>query len=55
MYLLAAKRLFGLRGGGAAEQAERALDNGWAAIERATPGLGTRIAPVPDDPAIPKD
>ena len=55
MYLLAAKRLFGLRGGGAAEQAERARDNGWAAIERATPGLGTRIAPVPDDPAIPKD
>jgi uncharacterized membrane protein (DUF2068 family) len=55
VYLVVAKRLFGLRGGGAAEQAERARDNGWAAIERATPGLGNRIAPVPDDPALPAD
>jgi uncharacterized membrane protein (DUF2068 family) len=37
-YLLIAKRLFGLRGGGRAERAERAVDTGWAAIERATPG-----------------
>ena len=36
-YLLLAKRLFGLRGGGRAERAERAADTGWAAIERATP------------------
>jgi uncharacterized membrane protein (DUF2068 family) len=38
-YLLYAKRLFGLRGGGAAEEAERRRDSGWAALERATPGL----------------
>ncbi len=44
-YLLVAKRLFGIRGGGAAERAEREQDTGWAAIERATPGLGSRIAP----------
>jgi len=55
IYLLLAKRLFGLRGGGAAEQAERAQDNGWPAIERATPGRGTPIAPAPDDPALPAD
>ena len=38
IYLLIAKRLFGLRGGAAAEAAERARDSGWAAIDRATPG-----------------
>jgi uncharacterized membrane protein (DUF2068 family) len=38
IYLLLAKRLFGLRGGGKAERAERAADTGWEAIERATPG-----------------
>jgi uncharacterized membrane protein (DUF2068 family) len=37
VYLLVAKRLFGLRGGGRAERAERAADVGWDAIERATP------------------
>jgi len=37
-YLLWAKRLFGLRGGGQYEAAERAHDTGWPAIERATPG-----------------
>ncbi len=37
LYLLIAKRLFGLRGGGQAERAERAADTGWAPIERATP------------------
>ncbi len=36
-YLLFAKRLFGLRGGGKAEQAEYDADVGWPAIERATP------------------
>ena len=35
-YLLFRKRLFGLRGGGAAEEAERSRDMGWEAIERAT-------------------
>src|SRR6266568_4164941 len=37
VYLLYAKRLFGVRGGGRAEQAEREADTGWTAIERATP------------------
>lgn len=37
VYLLFAKRLFGLRGGGAADERERARDMGWDAIDRATP------------------
>jgi uncharacterized membrane protein (DUF2068 family) len=37
IYLLLAKRLFGLRGGSANEQAERAHDTGWKPIEQATP------------------
>jgi uncharacterized membrane protein (DUF2068 family) len=37
VYLLLAKRLFGLRGGGKAERAEHDADVGWPAIERATP------------------
>ncbi|MCE3554075.1 DUF2127 domain-containing protein [Pseudonocardia sp. RS11V-5] len=44
VYLVVAKRLFGIRGGGAAERAERAEDSGWAALERATPVPGA--APV---------
>jgi uncharacterized membrane protein (DUF2068 family) len=36
-YLLFAKRLFGLRGGAAAEQAERDADNGWDALSRTLP------------------
>ena len=36
-YLLYAKRLFGARGGGRAERAEREADTGWTPIERATP------------------
>jgi uncharacterized membrane protein (DUF2068 family) len=36
-YLLWAKRLFGLRGGAAAEEAARARDVGWAALERTAP------------------
>jgi uncharacterized membrane protein (DUF2068 family) len=38
-YLLYAKRLFGLRGGAAAEHEERQRDSGWEALERATPEL----------------
>ncbi len=38
VYLLLATRLFGLRGGGAAERERRERDVGWGAIERATPG-----------------
>lgn len=37
VYLLLRKRLFGLRGGGGADEAERQRDMGWDAIERATP------------------
>jgi len=36
-YLLWAKRLFGIRGGAAADEAEREHDVGWGALERATP------------------
>ena len=44
VYLLFAKRLFGLRGGGRAERAERDRDTGWGPIERATPP--SNILPV---------
>jgi uncharacterized membrane protein (DUF2068 family) len=37
VYLLHAKRLFGLRGGLAAERAEGERDQGWQALERAAP------------------
>ncbi len=50
IYLLLAKRLFGLRGGHAAEHARRAQTSGWPAIERATPGAAAptvRPAPSP--------
>jgi uncharacterized membrane protein (DUF2068 family) len=38
VYLLYAKRLFGLRGGAAAEEEIRAADVGWPALERTAPG-----------------
>jgi uncharacterized membrane protein (DUF2068 family) len=37
LYLLYAKRLFGIRGGGAAERAEREQDMGWEVLERTAP------------------
>jgi uncharacterized membrane protein (DUF2068 family) len=37
VYLLIAKRLFGLRGGAAADEAARERDYGWEALERAAP------------------
>jgi hypothetical protein len=37
VYLLFAKRLFGLRGGAAAEEALRARDVGWGSLERTAP------------------
>ena len=37
VYLLLAKRLFGLRGGAAAEERKRSLDQGWSALEEAAP------------------
>lgn len=36
-YLLWAHRLFGVRGGGRAERAEKARDTGWEALRRTTP------------------
>ncbi len=45
VYLLFAKRLFGIRGGAAAEHAARERDMGWDALERATPWLAQ---PEPD-------
>jgi uncharacterized membrane protein (DUF2068 family) len=36
IYLLLRKRLFGLRGGAAADEAARQADGGWEALERAT-------------------
>jgi len=39
-YLLYAKRLFGLRGGGRAEDAARERDTGWPALRRFLPGGG---------------
>jgi uncharacterized membrane protein (DUF2068 family) len=47
IYLLLAKRLFGLRGGAAADEAAAARDQGWAALERTAPPLATPpAAPV---------
>src|SRR5207237_8898571 len=40
VYLLFAKRLFGLRGGAAADEAEGELDQGWVALERSAPAPG---------------
>lgn len=45
VYLLFAKRLFGLRGGGKADEAERQRDVGWAALERTTPPPGVPLTP----------
>ena len=39
VYLLYAKRLFGLRGGAGAEERERDRDSGWDALERTAPPL----------------
>lgn len=46
IYLLFAKRLFGLRGGGAADEAQRARDVSWEAVERATPATPVTSAPA---------
>ena len=46
-YLLFAKRLFGLHGGGKAERAEQDADTGWPPIERATPAPSTPSKPSP--------
>jgi uncharacterized membrane protein (DUF2068 family) len=38
VYLIYAKRLFGVRGGGTVDERERELDSGWEAITRTAPG-----------------
>ena len=53
VYLLLAKRLFGLRGGAAAEERERHRDTGWPAVRRAAWWLdpdASRHPPVPAPP-----
>ncbi len=45
-YLLLAKRLFGLRGGGRAERAEKEADSGWEGLENASPYLAAPATPV---------
>jgi uncharacterized membrane protein (DUF2068 family) len=50
IYLLLAKRLFGLRGGAAAEEAQREQDMGWESLERAAPervGAGEEAGGLP--------
>ena len=54
VYLLFAKRLFGLRGGARAEGSEREHDAGWAAIDRTTPGPFTAYVPPAPEPSRPK-
>jgi uncharacterized membrane protein (DUF2068 family) len=47
IYLLYAKRLFGIRGGAAADRAEGAMDVGWEALERTAPPPAPAPAPAP--------
>ncbi len=47
VYLLLAKRLFGLRGGGAAERGAREEHMSWGAIERATPPTPATETTIP--------
>ena len=44
LYLLIAKRLFGIRGGAVADEAVRERDVGWDALERATPAVRGQAA-----------
>jgi uncharacterized membrane protein (DUF2068 family) len=46
VYLLFAKRLFGLRGGGAVDEQERARGMSWETIERASAPFTTQSAPA---------
>jgi uncharacterized membrane protein (DUF2068 family) len=52
VYLLLGKRLFGLRGGHAADEARRRADGGWEAIERRSPWLSV-LGPAEPGPAQP--
>ena len=48
VYLLVAKRLFGIRGGHRVEHERRHRLSGWGALERATPGFEPRRPDQPD-------
>ena len=56
VYLLFAKRLFGVRGGGRVDEAERERDSGWAALEGTLPpahgGSAASITPGQTDSRI---
>lgn len=43
IYLIYAKRLFGVRGGGRADELARAYDQGWPALERTAPAGGATV------------
>jgi uncharacterized membrane protein (DUF2068 family) len=45
VYLLFAKRLFGLRGGATAEEAQREQDAGWESLERTAPAGAPAMSP----------
>jgi uncharacterized membrane protein (DUF2068 family) len=54
VYLMLAKRLFGLRGGERAQRAVRETDEGWAALEHATPRpVAPSSTPPPPPPTGP--
>jgi uncharacterized membrane protein (DUF2068 family) len=50
LYLVWAKRLFGLRGGERAQRALRQADSGWPALERATPRAVVPPHPTSEQP-----
>lgn len=56
-YLLWAHRLFGVRGGGKAERAEKLHDSGWEALRRATPPwmMPDSTAPEPGQRPVRRD
>ncbi len=47
VYLLVAKRLFGIRGGHRVERERRLQLSGWGALERSTPGFEAQT-PTPE-------
>lgn len=53
VYLIYAKRLFGLRGGGRADELARAADQGWQALARTAPAPRSTQAPPASPPPAP--
>jgi uncharacterized membrane protein (DUF2068 family) len=52
LYLLISKRLFGVRGGGKAEEAVKKADTGWPAVDRATPFMRALDQPALHQPVV---